>query len=195
MLWDTNPEKTRAIFEELELAQVQSDRAFAILLHTWVDELILTGLKAFLSPAKSPVDSLFALNRPLQPYAARVHLARCLSIIDDREYANLRLLGKIRNHFGHHIVGVNLRPLRFDEEPIAGWCREFTYSPSVVNFSKSTQEHYAMLNDPKDRYLQAALQAGSPFDQMAYDKVTIEDLIRKYPIPLPFGHAVRYSSS
>jgi mannitol operon repressor len=56
------------------------------------------------------------VSAPLGSFSARILMAFGLRLIDEKEYRNLQIIRKIRNHFAHNLHA------SFDDQEVKSWC-------------------------------------------------------------------------
>lgn len=95
----------------------ETDRACAVLGAAFLDA-ILEGL--FRSRLRGKTDALLSVNGPLGSFSSRTDLTYALAWIDEDTYADLKLIGRIRNKFAH----VFDSDLDFETEEIVNRCNE-----------------------------------------------------------------------
>ncbi len=105
----------------LEEFQSESDRAAAILGGVFLDRHLRNLIAHFLMEEEKEVNLLLGsdklLDRPLTDFSARGRAAYCLGLITKDQYYDLRMIGRVRNYFAHHLHG-----LSFGDEKIRSWC-------------------------------------------------------------------------
>jgi hypothetical protein len=107
---DALREFSRLIQEE------KNERAAAIVGAAFLDTLLEHILISFLADDEKEVQRLLEPEGPLGTYGARVRVVYCLGLISKIIRDDLRLVGKIRNKFAHHLHA------SFEDEQIRSWC-------------------------------------------------------------------------
>lgn len=98
-----------------------SDRAVAIVGPAFLDALLTETLTNFLVEDKKEVHKLLRPDGPLGTYSNRVTACNCLGLTGEIVTADLRLVGKIRNRFAHHLRAT------FADPQIQSWCRKLRW--------------------------------------------------------------------
>jgi hypothetical protein len=100
----------------------QSDRGVAIVGVALLDEKLRQALDALFDPGLSKRDRAELYDGPAAPlgtYAAKWRIARALGLFQADFQEDLKLLGRVRNRFAHHL-GVR----SFEEPRIADLCQQ-----------------------------------------------------------------------
>jgi DNA-binding MltR family transcriptional regulator len=118
-----NHEQTE-VRQMLELSndfQEESDRAFAVLVAAYLDELLGELIAAAMKTDSDEVAKLLyrSGHGPLGSFSARINTAYCLGVVDDNQQRDLNLIRKVRNKFAHEISNIS-----FERDDIASQCRE-----------------------------------------------------------------------
>lgn len=101
-------------FEEL---QGETNRAAAILVAAWLDELLKRKLQIlFCHGSKTEREELFESNGPFRSFGNKISALSCLGHLDAETCNDLRLIKAIRNKYAHHIQGLSM-----DTPKIAQW--------------------------------------------------------------------------
>lgn len=98
-----------------------NERAAAIVGGAFLDTLLEHILRYFLVDDEKEVERLLEPEQPLGTYGARIRVLYCLGLIGKIVRDDLRLVGKIRNRFAHHVN------VSFEDEPIRSWCRSLKW--------------------------------------------------------------------
>lgn len=98
--------KWTSFFEELA---GESERAAAILVAAWIDELLKRKLaELFLRGNSEARDRLFKADGPFASFAAKINAAFCAGWLDSDVHHDLGVIRKIRNEFAHKIHGLSM---------------------------------------------------------------------------------------
>jgi len=110
--------ETRELLDFLSEFQGESDRACAVLLASYIDDLLqrLFMSKFTIEMSKSLQEQIFGQAGPLSTLSAKITMAHVLGYIGPDAHHDLTLIRKIRNEFAHK------RGISFATDPIAGWC-------------------------------------------------------------------------
>jgi mannitol operon repressor len=87
--------------------QRESDRAAAILAAALLDERLRRLLHAFMIDDETNVNLLLETEQPVGTFGARIRLAYCLGLVDDRVFKMLLLIKSVRNAFAHQLHGLS----------------------------------------------------------------------------------------
>jgi DNA-binding MltR family transcriptional regulator len=87
-----------AVREELSK---ETDRGCALMAASFLDYEIESLLRSKLVGNKKHLDSLFDFNGPLGSFSARIKMAYSIGLISKEIMADLDIIRKIRNEFGH----------------------------------------------------------------------------------------------
>jgi DNA-binding MltR family transcriptional regulator len=87
--------------------QNESDRAAAIVGAAFLDEQIKEYIRQFLIDDEKFVNDLFAPDRPLGAFGARIQIAYALGLLTNDEYHDLKVVQGIRNAFAHDLHGLS----------------------------------------------------------------------------------------
>jgi hypothetical protein len=98
-----------------------SDRALAIVGAAFLDTLLEHILINFLVNDEKEVGRLLQPEQSLGAYGSRTSLLYGLGFIGKIIRDDLRLVGKIRNRFAHHLQA------SFEEDPLRSWCRSLRW--------------------------------------------------------------------
>jgi len=79
----------------------ESDRGAAVLAAGFVDNYLGLYLRSLAVDLKV-AEELFQSLGPLSSFSQRITLARAFGFVSKRDYEDLTLIRKIRNHFAHH---------------------------------------------------------------------------------------------
>jgi hypothetical protein len=101
-----------------------------------------------------------ALKGPLESFFGRTVVARCLGLISEKMYHNLRKIGTIRNHFAHSPL-----PMDFRNPEIAKWCKELILSP----FDNKS------LRNARDRFTVVAVELFNALQMSALETTRLEE--------------------
>jgi hypothetical protein len=97
----------------LESFHNESDRGAAVLVGGFVENYLGIYLRSFVVDSKVAND-LFQAVGPLSSFSQRIAVARAFGFISKKQYDDLTLIRKIRNHFAHHPLDAS-----FSDPPIA----------------------------------------------------------------------------
>jgi DNA-binding MltR family transcriptional regulator len=97
--------------------QNESDRAAAILSAALLDEWLRRLLVSFLIDVPKEVDAMLDVEQPIGSFGARIRLAYCLGLLDEKLFRLLTLIKKVRNEFAHQLHG-----LTFETAEVAETC-------------------------------------------------------------------------
>jgi DNA-binding MltR family transcriptional regulator len=95
----------------------ETDRGAALVGAAFLDDVLQAAIRAVFVDDPKVVNELMGMNRPLNSFASRIHLAYCLGLLGPDAYADLHRLRDIRNDFGHH-----LHVTAFEEQSIKDRC-------------------------------------------------------------------------
>ncbi|QWV96090.1 MltR family transcriptional regulator [Geomonas nitrogeniifigens] len=105
----------------------ESDRAAAVLAGSFIEHWLAGYLRTFM--VEDPiVDNLFHGFGPFANYNQRVDSLFALGKIDKTRRDDLKIIGKIRNHFAHHPFDAT-----FDSEPVASHCLQLSTYGQPIN--------------------------------------------------------------
>ena len=95
----------------------ETPRGAVIISGVVLDQMLGKTLEKFLTDHKDVKKLLYGgVSAPLGSFSARILMAFGLRLIDEKEYARLEIIRKIRNHFAH-----NLRA-SFDDDKVKDLC-------------------------------------------------------------------------
>ena len=100
----------------------ESARGAVLIAVSYLEGQLKSIIAAYLSPGRAAEILLDDVNGPLGTFGARSHAAAALGLITDREYQELKRLGKIRNEFAHR------HRATFSDRTIIDRCRNLTFS-------------------------------------------------------------------
>jgi len=118
-----NLEEARKSLEEI---QILSERGWAIMVASHLDEQLAALLRAFFVDDQKTVDQLLEDTGAIAGFGVRIELAFLLGLISARERRMLNLIRKIRNDFAH-----NSKSASFSQSPIKDWCLELDARQTV----------------------------------------------------------------
>jgi hypothetical protein len=122
-------------FAELQL---ESDRGMALVGAAHVDERLLQILQAFFCDEHAANRLLVEGNAPLGTFSARAEACLALGFIDAFEYAEIKLIRKIRNEFAHATHGTSFKTNR-----IEGLCSSLKSElPDGVNYPNMARARF-----------------------------------------------------
>ena len=108
----------------VEDLQKETDRGVALVAAEFIDDCLVTMLKAcFVDDAKLAKE-LLKYPGSISTLAARIDLAYALGLLGKKMYADLKLIRKIRNEFGHCHT-----PVSFEEQRISDMCQKLQTMP------------------------------------------------------------------
>ena len=102
----------------------------------YLDDLLVTPLRAALLDNSGTNELLDGYNAPLGTLASRISAAFALGLISENERRTANLIWKIRNECAHTLKA------SFSTEPLAGLCGELTKSSRADLEEKNRDEHY-----------------------------------------------------
>jgi DNA-binding MltR family transcriptional regulator len=105
----------------------ESERAAVVMGVALVDESLEDALVKLLLPAKTNPDELFAPDRPVGSFGARIRLAYRLGLVDDEFCSVLSMLRRIRNDFAHSAETKTLK----DQEHFNRVCQMKSYASTT----------------------------------------------------------------
>ena len=105
--------------KSLEEIKILSQRGWAIIAASHLDEQLAALLRAFFVDDQRTVDQMLEDTGAISAFGARIELAFLLGLISARERNMLNLIRKIRNDFAH-----NSRIVSFSQSPIKDRCLE-----------------------------------------------------------------------
>jgi hypothetical protein len=117
--------------------QGESDRAAAVLVAAYLDDLLRQLLLATFVDDTAPAAKLVEPERPLGSFAARIGAAYAFGLISDSERFDLDQVRDIRNRFAHRLQG-----LTFDEQSISDRCRTFKCNAELFGRTPGFRETY-----------------------------------------------------
>lgn len=134
----------------MDVAISESDRAAAILLFSYAEDMMIEGIKRNVNgDIKGGFASLIAPNGLLATASDRITFLATLRWIDKPTYAAMNLLRSIRNRFAHHVVCDS-----FDDKVVSGMIT------SLPNFERPlTDEVGFQFQGLRQVYLSRALLA------------------------------------
>ena len=100
----------------------ESARGAVLIAVSYLEGQLKRIIAAYLSHGEAAESLLDDFNGPLGTFAARSHAAAALGLITDREYQELKRLGKLRNRFAHN------HRTTFSDRTIIDWCGNLTFS-------------------------------------------------------------------
>ena len=100
----------------------ESERGAVLISVSYLEGQLKSIIAAYLRSGKATEKLLDDFNGPLGTFGARSHAAAALELITDREYQELKRLGKIRNEFAHR------HRATFSDRSIIDRCRNLTFS-------------------------------------------------------------------
>lgn len=108
--------------------EAQTDRAVAIVGCAFLDTRIEKALRLhFVSGlSNNTLKALFGPTDPLGTFSGKVHVAHALGLIGEESFADLKLIGKIRNKFAHRLEITN-----FADPYIADLCSKLQLADIV----------------------------------------------------------------
>lgn len=122
-------------FAELQL---ESNRGLALVSAAHVDERLLQILQAFFCDEHAANRLLVEGNAPLGTFSARAAACLALGFIDEFEYAEIKLIRKIRNEFAHATHGTSFRTSK-----IEGLCSSLKSKlPDGVKYSNMARARF-----------------------------------------------------
>jgi hypothetical protein len=101
-LWDWN--------SMVESFHNESDRGAAVLAGGFVENYLGIYLQSFVVDPKVASD-LFQAVGPLSSFSQRIAIARAFGFISKKQYDDLTLIRKIRNHFAHYPLDASFSDL------------------------------------------------------------------------------------
>lgn len=116
-------ELNEALFKFSELFQYDKgdDRTIVIVGASFIDILLEHILLAFFPEEDKEVEILFQFDQSLGTYSNKVRVIYSLGLIDKIIKDDLKIIGKIRNHFAHDLYA------SFDNAHVASWCKELKW--------------------------------------------------------------------
>lgn len=123
--------------------QSNDERTIAIIGATFLDQLLENILINFMVEDEKEIKRLIGIDGALGTYSSRVTATYCFGLISKTVRDDLRIVGKIRNRFAHHLEA------SFDTEPIRDWC-----------FSLKWHEFSMMMSAPEGATAQEIFKVG-----------------------------------
>jgi mannitol operon repressor len=98
--------------------QKETPRGAVILSGVVLEELLGKTLENYLTDHKDVKKLLYGgVSAPLGTFSARILMAFGLRLIDEKEYTNLQIIRRIRNHFAHNLQA------SFDDAKVKDLCQ------------------------------------------------------------------------
>lgn len=108
----------RLFMDYMRELQKETPRGAVILSGVVLGELLGKTLENYLTDHKDVKKLLYGgVSAPLGTFSARILMAFGLRLIDEKEYANLQIIRKIRNHFAHNLQA------SFDDVKVKDLCQ------------------------------------------------------------------------
>ncbi len=106
-----------------------SDRSFALVASSMIDELLLQLLRAhFIPQYNNGSDRILGNNSPLGTFSARIDICQRLGLLSSQFCRNLNLVRKIRNEFAH-----SFEEITFETPQICDRVTELTKSSGILD--------------------------------------------------------------
>jgi hypothetical protein len=105
----------------------ETDRGCALVAGSYLDAELKKLLKANLVEDKPTFEKLFAQDRPLGSFSARIDCSYLIGLIPRTARQDLHLIRKIRNNFAHELWN-----LSFDSPSIRSRCAQLRYHPAQI---------------------------------------------------------------
>jgi mannitol operon repressor len=137
----TDAEDLAKFVEELKL---ETDRGLPLVGAALIDDRLQETLRSFFCEGRTSSKLLDSANAPLGTFSSRVQACYSLGLIDEREYAEIELIRKVRNEFAHAKHGTSFRT-----EKLKGLC-------SSLRSDLPEGENYPT-DDPKFRFMNAVV--------------------------------------
>lgn len=108
----------RLFMDYLKELQKETPRGAVIISGVVLGELLGKTLENYLTDHKDVKKLLYGgVSAPLGTFSARILMAFGLRLIDEKEYANLQVIRRIRNHFAHNLQA------SFDDVKVKDLCQ------------------------------------------------------------------------
>lgn len=108
----------RLFMDYLKELQKETPRGAVIISGVVLGELLGKTLENYLTDHKDVKKLLYGgVSAPLGAFSARILMAFGLRLIDEKEYANLQVIRRIRNHFAHNLQA------SFDDAKVKDLCQ------------------------------------------------------------------------
>jgi mannitol operon repressor len=127
-MWQHTTEErtTRPVMDEHQLfleyireLRKETARGAVIISGVVIGDLLGKTLEQYLTDHKDVKQLLHGgVSAPLGSLSSRILMAFGLRLIDEREYKNLQIIRKIRNHFAHSLHA------SFDDQNVVDWCKQ-----------------------------------------------------------------------
>ena len=116
------------------LFENESDRGAAVLAGSFVENHLGLYLR---SQMKDPslADRMFSSEGPLSTFSQRIDLAQAFGFLSKEQCADLHLIKKIRNYFGHHP-----KEASFTDKPVSDWVSNLIAARTKITTPDGTQE-------------------------------------------------------
>ncbi len=125
-------EPTRTIIFPLikEIKQTRSDRGAAILVSSFVENMLQTALTNQLRIKHKHKRSVFGINGPLGSFRNKIIMSYTLTMIGKETYNNLEIIRLVRNAFAHSKITIS-----FKTEEIKNMCELLILPKPIFPFS------------------------------------------------------------
>jgi hypothetical protein len=116
----------------------ESDRGAALVAASMLDERLCEVLGSFLTDGSTASELLSGFNAPLGTLSARASASHALGLIQDNEFAEITIIRKIRNEFGH-----SWKPMSLETGKLADLTRQLPWlGPEEMETSSSLRSRF-----------------------------------------------------
>lgn len=117
------PKYIKEIVDKTLLRNVESQRAYAIIITSYIDDLLSKVIKTRLVVPVSENDELFNQHGPLYNFGAKLAVAYRMGLISEELRFTLNILRKIRDNFAHTHTELSFEDSRVRDQIDEVWSR------------------------------------------------------------------------
>jgi DNA-binding MltR family transcriptional regulator len=133
----------------------ESDRGVALIMTAWLDDALDGYLRTRVIQEKKLIEDLFAQDRPLSTFSARINVAYAFAHISSDLYHDLHVIREIRNRFAHERT-----QFTFETQEIADRCKNLQL---IQNHNAKETDERKRVHTRRDEFLLTALMYAAYF--------------------------------